>query len=72
MGMFDSVIVDCDSCGEYVEFQSKAGDCHLAVYSIDSLPPFSIIADLTDSHVRCSCGKPVDFPLKGYDSRWDT
>lgn len=38
MGMFDSVHVKCPHCGEFVEFQSKAGDCILRDYQPDDVP----------------------------------
>lgn len=38
MGMFDTVVTNCPKCGERNEIQTKAGDCCLDVYEIDSVP----------------------------------
>jgi hypothetical protein len=56
MGMFDSVYVTCPSCGDTVEFQSKAGECSLKSYSITSVP--AEIASSLDGYSRqCRCGE---------------
>ena len=58
MGMFDSLFVSCRNCGQEVEFQSKAGDCSLASYRLDNVPP-GIAGDLageTEICQRCSSG----------------
>jgi hypothetical protein len=57
MGMFDSLYVDC-SCGKKVEFQSKAGDCTLARYTISDCPD-AIAGDLIDKTEWCNCGKSL-------------
>ena len=33
MGMFDSVMADCPTCGKALEFQSKEGDCDLNIFN---------------------------------------
>lgn len=40
MGMYDYITVKCKnpSCKEKIEFQSKAGDCDLNEYNIQSVP----------------------------------
>ena len=38
MGMFDSVWLDCPSCGEKYEAQSKGGDCLLRQYTLENVP----------------------------------
>lgn len=38
MGMYDSVMVPCPTCGELSEFQSKGGACLLRTYSLDEAP----------------------------------
>ncbi len=58
MGMFDSVDVKCPACGGNVEFQSKAGDCCLFSYTLETAPDV-IIADLADQEERCECGHVV-------------
>ena len=55
MGMFDRLYVDCPRCGEFVEFQSKAGDCTLTSYYIHSVPS-EIALDCKDDVEQCpSC-----------------
>lgn len=58
MGMFDSVITRCRTCGEQVEFQSNAGACTLAEYSLDDCPP-EIAADILGTSMICKCGDVV-------------
>ena len=38
MGMHDNIHIDCPHCGQLVEIQSKAGDCTLEDYSLNSVP----------------------------------
>jgi hypothetical protein len=65
MGMFDSVIGRCPHCNEKVELQSKAGDCLMNVYGIDSIPP-EIANDLRGNYkewnTTCEhCGERYKF-----------
>lgn len=39
MGMFDSVYVPCPRCGTQCEFQTKAGECFMDNYTLDTAPP---------------------------------
>ena len=56
MGMFDSVYAKC-SCGSELEWQSKAGECMLRVYSSNAVPS-NIAADINDEIEECiKCGK---------------
>ena len=56
MGLFDSVYVDCPHCGKQVEFQSKAGDCSMSVYSLDSAPSY-VVRDILNEPMHCgACG----------------
>jgi hypothetical protein len=55
MGCFDSVMVPCPKCGERREFQSKSGDCSLAVYDLEAAP-LSVLADV-NRHAPLPCGK---------------
>lgn len=55
MGMFDSVMVPCPECGERSEFQSKSGDCTLAVYDLEVCPP-DILGDV-NRHSPNVCSK---------------
>lgn len=45
MGMFDSIFVPCPRCNASTEFQSKAGECSLTIYTLDIAPP-EILQDL--------------------------
>jgi hypothetical protein len=58
MGMFDSVMVRCPECSEPMEFQSKAGPCQLANYTLHTAPP-AVIADVAEQPQRCVCGHNV-------------
>ena len=58
MGMFDSVMITCPSCGKKLEFQSKAGDCTLATYEQDKVP-IEIAYDIGLDVERCECGAYV-------------
>jgi len=59
MGMFDSLFVPCPSCGEDIEFQSKAGACGLNKYRLYMRIPLKIIADLEGDTQECSCGEII-------------
>ena len=59
MGCFDSLIVPCPGCGDSVEFQSKAGDCSLARYTVQDVP-LKIAQDLDGEVRHChDCARPV-------------
>lgn len=58
MGMFDSVNVPCPKCGALVEFQSKAGECTLEQYRLDTAPA-RIIGDISQDRERCPNCKSV-------------
>jgi endogenous inhibitor of DNA gyrase (YacG/DUF329 family) len=59
MGLYDCVAIDCPACGTRVEFQSKAGNCTLHTYTIQSAPKL-IAADLDGAEEKCStCGRAV-------------
>lgn len=54
MGMFDSVMVPCPKCHTKAEFQSKSGDCTLAVYELQEAPP-EVLGDV-NRHAPATCG----------------
>jgi NMD protein affecting ribosome stability and mRNA decay len=59
MGMFDTVNVDCPSCGEKesLGFQSKSGECTLADYTMRDAPD-DVLSGLQNYPVRCkNCNK---------------
>lgn len=63
MGMFDSVMVPCPKCGECAEFQSKGGDCTLAVYTLDEAPT-DVLSDIDKYPEACKkCGTVFEVTL---------
>lgn len=60
MGCFDEVIVDCPRCNDgFASFQSKAGECRMKAYSIQSVPP-AIAADIGEEVQSCEhCGAQI-------------
>lgn len=56
MGMFDTVMVPCPTCGKRVEFQSKGGECNLNYYDLDQAPA-NVLSDINrHSPYTCECG----------------
>jgi hypothetical protein len=57
MGMseypFDEVVILCPECSTPNIIQSKAGDCCLASYSLDTAPTV-IIADIANEPMYCN------------------
>lgn len=71
MGMFDSVVGKCPYCGTENELQSKAGECMLRSYNLDTADkvPIQIARDLHGSTETCySCGKPFTLIFNNPDS----
>lgn len=56
MGMFDRVYVDCPHCGKAVAFQSKAGDCVLDNFTIETAPVEILLDVMNAPEHCCSCG----------------
>jgi hypothetical protein len=56
MGMFDTVFVPCPKCGEKTGFQSKAGLCQLANYTLGDAPA-DVLADIAGETEHCDCGE---------------
>ena len=56
--MYDSVWVRC-SCGQSVEFQSKAGRCVLADYDVNSAPADVLVSVAGETQECRSCGELV-------------
>lgn len=61
--MFDSVFVPCPRCGATLEYQSKAGPCHLNSYTLVDAP-VEVKAGLVDERRRCNCGAIVGFMVQ--------
>jgi len=58
MGCFDSVLVAC-KCGADVEFQSKAGDCGMREFRLETAPA-RILADIADQTASCpECDRTI-------------
>ena len=55
MGMFDTVMVPCPTCGTRAEFQSKGGDCNLEVYELHEAP--SDVLSNVNQHSPYTCEK---------------
>jgi len=53
MGLFDSVMVPCPTCGKRSEFQSKSGDCFMATYNLEDCP-VEVLADV-NRHAPNTC-----------------
>ena len=81
MGMFDSVFATCPTCDKEIEFQSKAGECRLKRYSINSVPP-EIAVDISGHTETCECGyilrinwaqprERVQMIIQDGGSKWD-
>ncbi len=64
MGMFDRVWAVCPKCNQTVEFQSKAGECTLQDYSINSVPP-NIAQDIVGDEEMCDCGYILELQIPG-------
>jgi transcription elongation factor Elf1 len=57
MGCYDSVMVPCPRCGRKAEFQSKSGECALAIYQLGEAPP-EVMDDINRHapHTCSGCG----------------
>ena len=56
MGMFDSLIVQCPSCSQDVEFQSKGGKCQLIRYTCVNVT-MDVLGDCINDEEECACDK---------------
>ena len=64
MGMFDTVMVPCPQCGTKNEFQSKGGECKLAVYDLEDVP-VDVLSDANRYPNSCSkCGIPYKIVIQ--------
>jgi hypothetical protein len=52
------VRVKCPSCGEDVEFQSKAGECCMRTFYHDNVP-IAVALDIDGDVKQCECGYDV-------------
>lgn len=60
MGMYDRVLVRCPACSKEVDFQSKAGPCHLTDFRLDTAP-LEVLSDIKGNREAqvCDCGARV-------------
>jgi hypothetical protein len=54
MGVYDTVMVPCPTCGERAEFQSKSGDCLLETFTLENAPEAVLIDVNRLAPYRCS------------------
>lgn len=57
MGMFDSVYAPCAHCGSEIEYQSKAGECCMDRYTVETAPVEVLIDILNEPHYCAGCGR---------------
>jgi endogenous inhibitor of DNA gyrase (YacG/DUF329 family) len=55
MGMYDTIMVPCPTCGTRAEAQSKSGDCDLGVFNLEAASP-SAVGDV-NRHAPFICEK---------------
>ena len=55
MGMYDTILVPCPSCGTKEDFQTKSGSCAMAVYELDEAPQ-DALSDV-NRHGPATCRK---------------
>lgn len=82
MGLYDTIHANCPVCSRVLTFQSKAGMCVLANFSVHSVPVV-IAEDICGKSAVCECGETVTLRLPnpnarvameviaGDDGRWD-
>lgn len=56
MGLYDTVIVPCPTCGKEGEFQSKSGVCSLRTYKLADAPADVLLDVNRHAPYACGCG----------------
>lgn len=74
MGVYDSVMVPCPSCGEKQEAQSKSGKCLLEFFELSEAPD-DVLADVNrHAPFKCKCGTTFFVELEtktvGKSAQW--
>jgi len=69
MGVYDTVMVPCPTCGEPAEFQSKSGRCMLETFSLDEAPD-EVLHDVNrHAPAHCKCGTLFGVEVSGVQPR---
>lgn len=53
MGVYDTVMVPCPTCGERAEFQSKSGNCLLETFALEDAPDVVLLDVNRQAPMRC-------------------
>lgn len=65
MGMFDSIMVPCPTCGLRSEFQTKSGDCCLYTWNLEDAPADALGDVNRHAPNQCEkCGTYYEVELK--------
>jgi hypothetical protein len=66
MGMYDSVMVPCPTCGESADFQSKSGNCNLETFALDEAPDNVLLGVNRHAPMHCrKCGTKYHVAITG-------
>lgn len=66
MGMYDTVMVPCPTCGVQAEFQSKSGNCKLETYTLEDAPDDVLLDVNRHAPLRCrACGAQFAVAVSG-------
>lgn len=57
MGLYDRIHAECPNCGATVEFQSKALDCMMDVFTLENAPVEVVYDTMNDPHKCTKCGE---------------
>lgn len=64
MGMYDTILVKCPSCGEEHHFQSKSGECLLSYYELEECPEDVMWDANRHSPYQCGCGLKLEIDVE--------
>ena len=64
MGMFDTIHMTCEKCGERFEEQTKGGECGLNHYGLSDAP-IDALSGLDRKNIVCShCGAEYEIVIR--------
>lgn len=69
MGVYDSVLFRCPRCQAEIEYQTKAGDCHLKDYDMAVVPVKIAVAIEGDPIVCPHCSNQFTIAVDAFMSR---